>query len=122
MSQPCGGWWWSCFRPEPASARYTGEASDGSRYIPEVVPPGSARLWFIAGDCLDRSFGVCEGPVEDIRGVSGECHGFEDYIVPKDLGWLLCDNHHDVLIAVGDTVRARLIDVASRNPGAFSCN
>jgi hypothetical protein len=120
VGEPRSGWWWSWFQPEPASARYTGEASYGYHYITEVVPPDSAALWLIAGDCLDRSFVVCEGSIEDIRDVIGECFGFEYYVVPKDLDWLLCENHHDTLIAVGDAVRDRLIDMASRHPEAFN--
>ena len=118
--EPRDGWWWSWFRPEPVSARYIGEASYGYRYITEVTPSDSDLLWLIAGDCLDRSFAVCEGSIGDIRDVIGECYGFEYYIVPKDLSWLLCENHHDVLIAVGDAIRARLLDVASRHPKAFA--
>jgi hypothetical protein len=83
------------------------------------VPPGSAPLWLIAGDCPGHSFAVCEGAIGDIRDVIGECPGFECYIAPKGLDWLLCENHHDFLIAVGGPVRSRLIDVASRNPAEF---
>jgi hypothetical protein len=63
---------------------------------------------------------VCEASIEDIRDVIGECFGFEYYVVPKGLEWLLCENHHDILIAVGDAVRGRLIDMASRHPKAFN--
>ena len=118
--EPRSGWWWSRFQPEPASAHYIGEASYGYRYITEVVPPDSAASWLIAGDCLDRSFVVCEGSIEDIRDVIGECFGFEYYVVPKDLDWLRCENHHDIMIAVGDAVRDRLIDMASPHPDAFN--
>jgi hypothetical protein len=118
--EPRSGWWWSWFQPEPASAHYIGEASYGYRYITEVVPPDSAALWLIAGDCLDRSFVVCEGSIEDIRDVIGECFGFEYYVIPKGFDWLLCENHHDILIAVGDAVRDRLIDMASRHPEEFN--
>jgi len=118
--EPRDGWWWSWFRPEPVAVRYIGGASQGYRYITEVAPPNSDPLWLIAGDCLDRSFMVCEGSIRDIRDVIGECYGFEYYIVPKDLSWLLCENHHDVLIAVGDAIRARLLDMASRHPEAFT--
>lgn len=117
--EPRSGWWWSWFRPEPVTARYIGEASYGYRHITDVVASNSDLLWLIAGDCLDRSFVVCEGGIGDIRDVIGECYGFEYYIVPKDLSWLLCENHHDVLIAVGDEIRARLLDMASRHPEAF---
>ena len=117
--EPRSGWWWSWFRPEPVTAHYIGESSYGYRYITDVVPSHSTLLWLIAGDCLDRSFVVCEGDIGDIRDVIGECYGFEYYIVPKDLSWLLCENHHDVLIAVGDEIRARMLDMASRHPEAF---
>jgi hypothetical protein len=120
VGEPSGRWWWSHFGPEDLAARYSGEASQGYRFITEIVPPGSAALWLIAGDSPERSFVVCEGTVEDIRDLIGECHGFEYYLAPKGLDWLLCENHHEFLIAVGDAVRARLIEMVSRHPESFS--
>jgi hypothetical protein len=42
-----------------------------------------------------------------VQQIIGECYGFEYYLIAKNLSWLLCENHHDMVIAVGG-VRQRL--------------
>lgn len=42
------------------------------------------------------------------QAVIGECYAFEYYVVARDLGWLVCENHHDVVIAGGAPVEERL--------------
>jgi hypothetical protein len=42
------------------------------------------------------------------QAVIGECYGFEYYLIAKDLSWLLCENHHDTLIGIGEVVRSRI--------------
>ena len=119
VSEPFGGWWWCHFRNESAEASYVGKEPSAFQYIVDIVPLDLGPLWFIVGASPDHSFVVCEGAIEDIRDVIGECYYFEYYVVPKELDWVLCENHHDVLIAIGDAVATRLIDVATRHPKMF---
>jgi hypothetical protein len=51
---------------------------------------------------------VFDGKPSAAQRVIGECCGFEYYLIAKDLTWLLCENHHDWLIAIGEQVRSRL--------------
>lgn len=43
----------------------------------------------------------------------GECHGFEYYLIVKDLSWLVYETHHDVVCAVGEAVEQRLLCYAT---------
>ena len=60
------------------------------------VLPTNVPVWFVAED-----FGRTKE-----RG--GEHHLFEYYIVGRKLGWMVAENHHDVLMAVGEPVASRL--------------
>ncbi len=51
---------------------------------------------------------VYEGTPEAIQAVIGECYGFEYYLVAKDLSWLICETHHDDMIAIGTEVEEHL--------------
>jgi hypothetical protein len=92
-------WWWERFTPPVASARF----SDGKGFtrISVVVPDANERVWFVAEDAELPYFPIYETTPALAQQVIGECYGFEYYIIAKDLSWLLCENHHDRLIAVG---------------------
>lgn len=49
----------------------------------------------------------------DIVAVLAECTGFEFYLTDVEATFLLCFNHHDVLIAAGDA-RPWLLTCAQR--------
>ena len=51
---------------------------------------------------------VYDSTPQAAQAVIGECYAFEYYLIAKDLSWLLCENHHDTLIGVGDEVRRRM--------------
>jgi hypothetical protein len=52
-------------------------------------------------------FPVYDATPAVVQQIIGECYGFEYYLIAKNLSWLLCENHHDMVIAVGG-VRQRL--------------
>jgi hypothetical protein len=67
-----------------------------------VVTDASERVWFVAEDEQLPYFPVHETTPAIAQEVIGECYAFEYYPIAKDLSWLLCENHHDVLMALGD--------------------
>ena len=97
-------WWWEDFKGAER------EVPDGTGWkLPSVIAPDpDARVWFIAEDEQDRVYPVFETTVAHASSVLGECYAFEYYIVAKDLSWLVCENHHNVVMAVGALVEARL--------------
>jgi hypothetical protein len=48
-----------------------------------------------------RNFPVYATTLAVAQQVIGECYAFEYYLVAKDLGWLLCANHHDLMMGLG---------------------
>lgn len=98
-------WWWECF---PASTAVHFAAGDGWRHLTEIVPDADERVWFIVEDSGPPGYSVWEADVRDVQAVIGECYGFEYYLIQRQFRWLVCENHSDVLIAVGKEVEDRL--------------
>ncbi len=99
-------WWWEHFRSPAAWAHF--RENDGFEELDNLVPSASERVWFIAEDSLLRHSPVYEADTATIQRVVGNCRGFEYYIVAKDFGWLLGENHHSALFAVGEPVRSNV--------------
>ncbi len=47
-------------------------------------------------------FGYCISSTKLMKHLLGECPGFEFYITNKTVNFVLCFNHHDYLIGVGE--------------------
>jgi len=107
-------WWWEHFRLPTASVRF--EDQKAFRRICDVVPDPDEAVWFVAEDDQLPYFPVFEATPSLIMAVIGECYGFEYYLIAKDYSWLLCENHHDYLIGMGETVRSRLEAVGEVGP------
>jgi hypothetical protein len=65
-------------------------------------------VWFIAEDHVAPEYSVWEASVQDIQAVVGECSAFEFYVIQQQFRWLICENHHNVVVAVGAEVEGRL--------------
>jgi hypothetical protein len=98
-------WWWEHF---PASTGVHFSDGDGWQHITELVPDAAERVWFIAEDHVAPEYSVWEASVQDIQAVVGECSAFEFYVIQQQFRWLICENHHNVVVAVGAEVEGRL--------------
>jgi hypothetical protein len=98
-------WWWERFTLPDAAYRF--EDGKGFTHITTLVPDAHERIWFVAEDDQLPYFPVYDATPAVAQRIIGECYGFEYYLIAKDLSWLLCENHHDMVIAVG-SVRQRL--------------
>lgn len=103
-------YWWEDFRQEGMSVCF--EDGQGWKRVPEIAPASDELVWLIAEDGSLPHYPVFETTPKIASLVIGECHAFEYYLIAKDLSWLLCENHHNVLCAVGTLVEARLKKVA----------
>jgi len=104
-------WWWEDFRL-PSEA-WRSPDSCGYRSIPRVVPDPNDVVWFIVEDDSLARYPVFEGSVSTICAVIGECFAFEYYLVSKAFDWLVCENHHDVIIGVGSPVAELVANLAA---------
>ena len=116
-------WLWEGFKGEHYAVYL--DAPEGYRWLPRLLPPDE-RVWLLTEDWerrkRDGHYWVFEGRVGTIGAVLGELFAFEYYIVDKKLEWLLCKNHHNVLIGVGSHIIERLqaaeaTPIASRDSG-----
>jgi hypothetical protein len=99
-------WWWESFHKPYTFASF--ESGDGWRYIPQITPDPNELVWFIAEESRLPHYPIFETSPLIASKIIGECYGFEYYLVSKDYSWLVCENHHNMVFAVGDEVEARL--------------
>jgi hypothetical protein len=104
-------WWWEDFRHTPASATF----HDQHAYerITQIVPDTKARAYLIPESDAGKWPLVYACTVLAAQRVLGECYAFEYYLVAMDRQWLLCENHHGVLMAIGEPAETRLRALAS---------
>ena len=100
-------WWWESFHKPCTSALF--KSGDGWRHLPQITPNPDELVWFIAEDSELPYNPVFETSPLIASQIIGECYGFEYYLVSKDYSWLVCENHHNVVFAVGNEVEARLL-------------
>lgn len=99
-------WWWEDFKSPAVSLEL--ETGDGWRHLENLVPDPDELLWLIAEDEQFPHYPVFETTTSVASKVLGQCYAFEYYLIPKNLGWIVCENHHNVLLGVGAEVEERL--------------
>jgi hypothetical protein len=107
-------WWWEAFRDAPTASHDFRDAAGhcwGASYLTCIAPPDSGIIWLVVK--ASPRFVLCEGTVDAIQSVVWESGVSEYYLVPKSLDWLVCENHHAVVIAIGEAVAERLAQVGA---------
>ena len=99
-------WWWEAFRL-PATWR---KFDDGRAFerIVAVAPDPDERVWFVAEESHLPFYPVYETTPRTAESVIGACYGFEYYLIAKDFSWLICETHHNDLVAIGEPAEERL--------------
>jgi hypothetical protein len=99
-------WWWEDFRSSTTNVRFAD--SQGYARIEKIVPNKKEKIWFIVEDMQLPFYPVYESSPEIIQTLISECYFFEYYLVAKDFRWLICETHHDIVIAIGQEVERKL--------------
>jgi hypothetical protein len=86
--------------------------NNGWKLLTTLTPDPNEHVWFVAEDDQLPFYPVFDATPKAAEQVIGQCFGFEYYLIAKDMTWLLCENHHDYLIGVGDPVATRLAQLA----------
>lgn len=89
-------------------------------YIGSLFEPDS-KVWVVFED-WDRTkkngnCGVFEGNYGAAIGVLTNMHDIEYYIVDRELNWMIMENHHDILIAVGEPAESRFLELKTAQQG-----
>lgn len=103
-------WWWESFKSESQSVTF--DNGMGFQRLGEFVPNPKEILWLVVEDDQLPFYPIFEASTEDIQKIIGECFAFEYYLIPKNKRWLLCENHHNSVIGVGDEVVSAIIQTA----------
>jgi hypothetical protein len=100
-------WWWEALR-EPVAHL---EVEDPVSTLGHLVDPNE-EIWFVAeADSPSKKLGnywLYESRIAPVCAVLSECPAFEYYIVSRKMDWLLCENHHSVLIGSGEAMARKL--------------
>ena len=104
-------WWWESFSKPSESVQFTD--GKGFERIIDLVPNKKEKVWFVAEEDQLPFYPIYEAIPETIQKIIGECYGFEYYIIPKSKEWLLCENHHDYVVGVGEVVISKLVKYAA---------
>lgn len=95
-------WLWEHLRVPSSSRQFN---TPDFQHLPRILPTTGELLFFPGSDEEACAF---RGTAEAITAVLSDCFRFEYCLTPPGLEWLVCENHHGLLIAVGDPVQARL--------------
>jgi len=72
-----------------------------------------SKVWVVFEDWdhtkKNGSYWLFEGNFGSAINVLNNMHGIEYYIVDKKMHWMVMENHHDILIAVGEPAESRLL-------------
>lgn len=100
-------WWWESLREPVATIQPTAPL----QALRLIVPRGEV-VWFVIEEITNAkkqsNFWLYESTVDAICAVLGELPHVEYYVVSKKCDWLICENHHGLLIASGDEMAPRL--------------
>jgi hypothetical protein len=104
-------WWWNCFREN--ISRFSQRFDNSWEQLVKIVPNPEEKVWFVVEEDQPDIFRVYLGKVNVIQNILGQCFGFEYYLVDCALEWLICVNHHDYIIALGNEVVENLQKLTS---------
>jgi hypothetical protein len=98
-------WWWESFKLESMTKSF--DDGLGFNRLTAIVPDKDEIVWFMVEDDTLPNYPIFECSTLNAVKVIGECFAFEYYLIPKNLQWLLCENHHDTLIGIGNKLSFR---------------
>jgi len=111
-------WWWEKF-PD-LSASYHCSDNMGFERICDIVPAPHDDVYLVIEDDSRDHYPIFITKPTLAMEIIGECYSFEYYIIPKDLSWLLCENHHSVLIGVGERMKKSFSSIFGPNSTFFN--
>jgi len=103
-------WLWEYFKLDTSSLVIEYPFSQ----LKELVDP-EEEVWFFVNGDKDK-FWFYQGKITAIMKVILESSYIDEiYLASKKYDWLICINHHDVLIATGQTMAERLRYISAEN-------
>lgn len=102
-------WWWNGgFCSRGVGVYFKGP---GFKRLPSLLPKSDLPLWLLINErtrlsatlnvATDETVLIYESTADSIRKVLDESVHIEYYLVPPTYAWLVCENHHNLFIALG---------------------
>ena len=96
--------WWEHFKE-----KNTAFPCDNSlEILPQIIPNDEKIYLYIEDFDREAKFWLYEGYIKEICMILGELYFVEYYLVSKKMEWLVCENHHEVLMAIGEEIERKL--------------
>ncbi len=99
-------WWWEDFRQDNF---IISGFEEPYKHLINIIPNIQEKVWLITEDDGKVRFQIYECRPEILTKLIGECYGFEYYIINKEMKWLICENHHGILIGIGENLKKHIV-------------
>jgi len=96
-------WWWEDFRSQSFNLL---DNDNSFEHLHEIIPYLDKNVWLMVEDDEEPFYPIYDCSPKIISQLLGECFMFEYYIIDKNKDWLICENHHNRLIGVGDVFKS----------------
>ncbi|MCU0328361.1 MAG: hypothetical protein MUE53_05155 [Chitinophagales bacterium] len=100
-------WLWTNFKLDTFSLSNLHDRPE--LYLDKLVDK-TETVWYVVNETINegKKFWFYEGKIKSIKAIIDETWFDEIYIVSKKYEWLICINHHDILIATGNKMPDKL--------------
>ena len=107
-------WWWEHLQPEAVFRHF--DQDDGFRYLHKIVPDPDRLVLFVVEDDEEPFFPVLEASPRTAQSIVAESFAFEYYLVDSEFRWMVGENHHSSLFAIGSPAADRLRELKAAGP------
>ncbi|MGG2134559.1 DUF6756 family protein [Bacillus sp. S2(2024)] len=95
-------WYWLFLKSDGYSVHFIDD--DAYKHLHKLVDENERIFFMVEEKSAKPKFWVYEGNITMIQKIIDETFAFEYYIFSKKFEWLLCENHHGILIGFGDKI------------------
>jgi hypothetical protein len=95
-------WYWQFLKSEGYSLQFIND--NAYKHLHKLIDKNERLFFMVEEKRAIPKFWVYEGNIKGIQKVIDETFAFEYYIFSKKFEWLLCENHHGILIGLGEKI------------------
>lgn len=100
-------WWWEDFKQESFDFL---EYDKPFEQLIDFIPDLEKNVWLMIEDDQEDFYPIYDCQPLIIGNLIEECFGFEYYVISKSKNWLICENHHNRLIGIGQKLKDKNLD------------
>ncbi|MDX1910890.1 MAG: DUF6756 family protein [Saprospiraceae bacterium] len=91
-------WWWEDFKVTAFSIDHLHQPY---LHLEQYIPAATPKVWWMVEDDTETCYPIYECIPAVLKSLIGNCYSFEYYVIDPEMKWLICENHHEVLIGAG---------------------